>query len=213
MMRATTRSEDDTPRPQTKTKKERDMLTTTPKSAARKPSPVKHTPAASAAAAAAPPRQQQQQQSHQHPAPGNCRSQRRWQNCRTSSTTSVVRTPLILQKPRQGSAVTAKFEQVLLLTRSKVSILHDIEVLQAEYVFHITYEDETTECLEMDLPDDISPSEIQILQSGAATIMKDTSLSRERRAAGRCFYLKLDALLTTTTSKHSKRSAASSKRA
>ena len=119
----------------------------------------------------------------------------------------------ILPKPRQGSAVTAKFEQVLLLTRSKISILHDIEVLQAEYVFHITYEDETTECLEMDLPDDITPSEIQILQSGAATIMKDKSLSHERRTAGRCFYLQLNALLNTPNSKHSKRSAASSKRA
>ena len=209
-------SEDDTPRPQTKTKKERDTLTTTPKSAARKPSPVKHTssaaaaaPASSAAAAAKPTAAQ-----------ATAAQARKLQIAKEMAELqnqlddlSRDNTMIFSQKSRQASASTAMLEQVLRLTRSKDSITRAIEVLQAEYVFHITYEDETTECLEMDLPDDITPAEIQILQSGAATIMKDTSLSRERRAAGRCFYHKLDALLTTMTSKHAKRSAASSKRA
>ena len=109
---------------------------------------------------------------------------------------------LVTLRPRKGSALTTKFQQILYLTRKKARIVHDIGVLQAEYFFHLPYED-TTECLEMTVPGDISPSEVQIFQAGATSMIHDKSLSRARRDTAKCFHEKLEELKTTAIANHS----------
>ena len=102
---------------------------------------------------------------------------------------------LVMLKPRNGSALTAKSEQIMHLTRAKTQIVHNIGVLQAEYLFHLTYEDDA-DSLDLHLPEDITPSEVEIFQAGAMSVIHDKSLSSKRKSAAEFFWDKFEEIKT-----------------